>query len=120
MKMVIYGLNRNGNKMQKFNEFGTIVETELQEDVTPAKDLHKSQLKKIIKNSKTILLKAISQGGSTIRDFKNTTGKIGQFQKKFKVYSRDKKNCKRLNCLGTIDKIIQSNRSTFYCKICQK
>ena len=40
MKMVIYGLNRNGNKMQKFNEFGTIVETELQEDVTPAKDLH--------------------------------------------------------------------------------
>tara|TARA_B100000282_G_scaffold296299_1_gene277811 strand:- start:236 stop:1099 length:864 start_codon:yes stop_codon:yes gene_type:complete len=87
---------------------------------TPAKNLRKFQLKKIIKNSKTILLKAISQGGSTIRDFKNTNGKIGKFQKKFKVYGRDKKNCKRLNCLGTIDKIIQSNRSTFYCKICQK
>ena len=87
---------------------------------TPAKDLHKSQLKKIIKNSKKILYRAIKEGGSTIRDFKNTTGDTGQFQKKFKVYGRDKKNCKRSNCLGTIDKIIQSNRSTFYCKICQK
>ena len=87
---------------------------------TPAKDLHRSQLKKIIKNSKKILYRAIKEGGSTIRDFKNTTGDIGQFQKKFKVYARDKKNCKRPNCLGTIDKITQSNRSTFYCKICQK
>ena len=33
MKMVIYGLSKNGNKMQKFNEFGTIEETELTEDV---------------------------------------------------------------------------------------
>ena len=88
--------------------------------LTPAKNLYKSQLKKIIKNSKEILFRAIKEGGSTIRDFKNTTGNIGQFQKKFKVYGRDKKNCKRLNCIGTIDKIIQSNRSTFYCKICQK
>jgi len=88
--------------------------------LTPAKNLYKSQLKKIIKNSKEILYNAIKEGGSTIRDFKNTTGDTGQFQKKFKVYGRDKKNCKRLNCIGTIDKIIQSNRSTFYCKICQK
>ena len=88
--------------------------------LTPAKNLYKSQLKKIIKNSKEILYSAIKEGGSTIRDFKNTTGDTGQFQKKFKVYGRDKKNCKRSNCKGTIDKIIQSNRSTFYCKICQK
>ena len=87
---------------------------------TSAKNLQKSQLKKIIKNSREILHKAIKEGGSTIRDFKNTTGDTGQFQKKFKVYGRDKKSCKRLNCLGTIDKITQSNRSTFYCKICQK
>ena len=87
---------------------------------TPAKDLHKSQLKKIIKNSKKILYRAIKEGGSTIRDFKNTTGDVGQFQKRFKVYGRDKKSCKRSNCLGTIDKITQSNRTTFYCKICQK
>jgi len=85
-----------------------------------AKNLKKFQLKKIIKNSREILLKAIKEGGSTIRDFKNTTGEIGQFQKKFKVYDRYKQNCKRSNCSGIIDKIIQSNRSTFYCKMCQK
>ena len=88
--------------------------------LTPAKNLYKSQLKKIIRSSKEILYRAIKEGGSTIRDFKDTTGNTGQFQKKFKVYGRDKKNCKRSNCIGTIDKIIQSNRSTFYCKICQK
>ena len=87
---------------------------------TSANDLNKFQLKKIIKNSKEILLKAIKEGGSTIRNFKNTSGNTGQFQKKFKVYGRYKQNCKRSNCLGAIDKITQSNRSTFYCKICQK
>ena len=58
--------------------------------------------------------------GSTIRDFKNTKGDQGNFQKEFKVYGRDKQNCKRLNCSGTINKITQSNRSTFLCEICQK
>ena len=85
-----------------------------------AKNLKKFQLKKIIKNSKKILLKAIKQGGSTIRDFKNTKGEIGQFQKNFKVYGRDKQSCKRRSCYGVIKKITQSNRSTFLCKICQK
>tara|TARA_A100001015_G_scaffold130601_1_gene144886 strand:- start:2091 stop:2957 length:867 start_codon:yes stop_codon:yes gene_type:complete len=85
-----------------------------------AKNLDKFQLKKIIKNSKKILLKAIKQGGSTIRDFKNTKGETGQFQKNFKVYGKDKQNCKRSSCSGIISKIIQSNRSTFLCRICQK
>ena len=85
-----------------------------------AKNLKKFQLKKIIRNSKKILLRAIKQGGSTIRDFKNIKGEIGQFQKNFKVYGRDKQSCKRRSCYGVIKKITQSNRSTFLCKICQK
>ena len=85
-----------------------------------AKDLTKSECKKIIKNCKKVLNNAIQKGGSSIRDFKNTIGGIGQFQKEFKVYGRDKKNCKRQSCSGTIYKITQVNRSTFYCQICQK
>ena len=85
-----------------------------------AKDLNKSECKKIIQNSKKVLIEAIRKGGSTIRDFKNTVGGIGQFQKEFKVYGRNEKNCRRQNCSGTIYKITQANRSTFYCKICQK
>ena len=41
-------------------------------------------------------------------------------KQEFRVYGRDKKKCKRLSCFGTINKITQSNRSTFFCEICQK
>ena len=85
-----------------------------------ARNLDKSQCKKIIQNSKKVLNNAIEKGGSTIRDFKNVVGGKGKYQKEFKVYGRDKKNCKRPGCLGIITKITQANRSTFYCKICQK
>ena len=85
-----------------------------------AKHLKKDQCKNIVLNSRKILQNAIRKGGSTIRDFKNTKGDQGNFQKEFKVYGRDKQNCKRLSCSGTINKITQSNRSTFLCEICQK
>ena len=85
-----------------------------------AKYLKKNQCINIVINSRKILKNAIKKGGSTIRDFKNTRGEQGNFQNEFRVYGRDKKNCKRLSCKGTINKIIQSNRSTFFCEICQK
>ena len=86
----------------------------------PAKYLKKNQCKNIVINSRKILQNAIRKGGSTIRDFKNTKGDQGNFQKDFKVYGRDKEKCKRFSCSGTINKITQSNRSTFLCEICQK
>ena len=85
-----------------------------------AKYLKKNQCKNIVINSRKILQNAIRKGGSTIRDFKNTKGDQGNFQKEFKVYGKDKQKCKRFSCSGTISKITQSNRSTFFCEICQK
>jgi len=82
--------------------------------------LKKNDCKKIIVNSKRVLLNAIKKGGSSIRDFKNTLGKEGNFQKDFKVYGREGENCKRAECLGVVKKNIISNRSTFFCNICQK
>ncbi len=82
--------------------------------------LKKNDCKKIIVNSKRVLLNAIKKGGSSIRDFKNTLGKEGNFQKDFKVYGREGENCKRVECLGVVKKNIISNRSTFFCNICQK
>ena len=78
------------------------------------------ECKKIVKNSRKILLDAIKKGGSSIRDFKNIKGKKGNFQKSFKVYERNGLNCKRLNCKGLIKKKNISNRSTFFCDMCQK
>jgi formamidopyrimidine-DNA glycosylase len=82
--------------------------------------LSKEDCKKIIFFSKKVLNKAIQKGGSTIRDFKNTLGKNGNFQKEFKVYQRENLNCLRNKCTGKIKKIFISNRSTFFCNICQK
>ena len=87
---------------------------------THAMKLSKENCKKIISFSKSVLIKAIQKGGSSIRDFKNTSGKIGNFQKEFKVYQRENLNCLRKKCTGKIKKIFISNRSTFFCNKCQK
>ena len=87
---------------------------------TNAMKLSKNDCKKIIFFSKSVLKKAIKKGGSSIRDFKNTSGETGNFQKEFKVYHRENLNCLKKKCSGKIKKIFISNRSTFFCNTCQK
>jgi len=67
-----------------------------------------------------VLKKAIRRGGSSIRDFKNISGKHGNYQKEFRVYQRENLKCLKYKCIGKIKKKIISNRSTFFCNICQK
>ena len=78
------------------------------------------EINELVKFSKKVLNLAIKFGGSSIKDFKNTKGLIGEFQKKFKVYEKDNKKCPRKKCNGKIVKIFISNRSTFFCNSCQK
>ena len=85
-----------------------------------AKSLNKNECKKIILNSKKILLEAINKGGSSIRNFKDTSGLQGNFQKEFKVYQQEGNKCKSIGCSGNVKKKIVSNRSTFFCLLCQK
>ena len=54
-----------------------------------AKNLKKKDCKKILINSKKVLYEAIKKGGSSIKDFKNISGKNGGFQSEFKVYQRE-------------------------------
>ena len=75
---------------------------------------------KISHFSKVVLKRAIDKGGSSIRDFKNTSGDQGSFQKNFNVYQRENKNCLKYSCKGTIQKKFISNRSSFFCNLCQK
>ena len=82
--------------------------------------LSKKDCKNIILFSKKVLNRAIKKGGSSIRDFRDTLGKSGSFQKEFKVYQRENLNCLKSECEGKIKKIFISNRSTFFCNICQK
>jgi formamidopyrimidine-DNA glycosylase len=67
---------------------------------------------------KKVLKDAIAAGGSTLRDHAQATGDPGNFQHHFLVYGREGKPCK-LNCPGTVKRIVQAGRSTFYCPKCQ-
>ena len=78
------------------------------------------ELKKILKYSKFVLRKAIKNGGSSIRDFKNTDGNEGYYQQKFKVYNKENETCPNMLCISKITKRVISNRSTFFCGNCQK
>ena len=81
--------------------------------------LSKEECKKIVYNSKKILSRAIKKGGSSIRDFTDTLGSSGNYQKEFKVYQQEGLRCKTKGCSETIKKKILSNRSTFFCDSCQ-
>ena len=67
---------------------------------------------------KKVLKDAIAAGGSTLRDHAQATGDPGNFQHHFLVYGREGKPCK-LDCPGTVKRIVQAGRSTFYCPKCQ-
>lgn len=71
----------------------------------------------LCKNIKSILLKAIEKGGSTIKNYKSADGNSGYFQYEFNVYGRANKPCNA--CKTPIKRLVQSGRSTFYCPKCQ-
>lgn len=70
----------------------------------------------IIRN---VLEEAIAAGGSSLKDYKQTDGELGYFQHSFATYDREGEACRKDGCNGTIDRIVQSGRSTFYCPNCQ-
>ena len=82
--------------------------------------LKHQEIKNLIKFSKKTITKAIKKGGSSIQNFTNTSGTKGYFQNSFKVYNQEQEKCRSAYCDGTIVKLFISNRSTFFCKKCQK
>tara|TARA_B100000965_G_scaffold247371_1_gene207769 strand:- start:6981 stop:7850 length:870 start_codon:yes stop_codon:yes gene_type:complete len=82
--------------------------------------LKDSEIAKITKNVKKILKRAILLGGSSIKDFTNSSGKKGGFQQHFNVYGKKGYKCSNSDCKGTVRKIVISNRASFFCPICQK
>ncbi len=69
---------------------------------------------------RAVLEEAIEAGGSTLRDHRQTDGELGYFQHSFAVYGKEGAACPRARCAGTIVRIVQSGRSTFYCPACQR
>jgi formamidopyrimidine-DNA glycosylase len=74
------------------------------------------RLKRLAPAIEQVLDEAIAAGGSTLRDFASPDGELGYFSKNFAVYDREGKPCA---CAGTVRRIVQGGRSTFYCPHCQ-
>ena len=64
------------------------------------------------------LARAIELGGSTLRDFRDAHGISGQFQNEALVYGREGEDCAR--CGGTVRRILQGQRATYFCGGCQR
>jgi len=75
------------------------------------------RLRRLVPEIRDVLAEAIAAGGSTLRDFASPDGELGYFSKSFAVYDREGKPCA---CGGTVSRIVQGGRSTFYCPRCQR
>jgi len=75
------------------------------------------RLRRLVPAIHDVLAEAIAAGGSTLRDFTSPEGDLGYFSKSFAVYDREGRPCA---CGGTVKRIVQGGRSTFYCPHCQR
>ena len=88
--------------------------------ISPKRQAGKTSKRRFImltKCIKDVLIDAINNGGTTLNDFSNVDGNPGYFSQVLNVYNRDKMPC--IRCSGKIKRIIQNQRSTFYCPKCQ-
>ena len=84
-----------------------------------ARSLSIEETTALIKNIKVILKKAIKQGGTTLKDFKNSNGKPGYFKQELLVYGKKASNCPTCKNKSVLIEIRQNNRSSVFCPKCQ-
>lgn len=75
---------------------------------------------KLVAAIRAVLKDAIAAGGSSLRNYRRADGALGEFQHTFAVYGREGKPCGGEGSRGTVKRIVQSGRSTFYCPKCQR
>ncbi|MBU1983578.1 bifunctional DNA-formamidopyrimidine glycosylase/DNA-(apurinic or apyrimidinic site) lyase, partial [bacterium] len=83
-----------------------------------ASRLTKPQIARLIKAIPMVLRRALGKGGTTLRDFASPDGLPGSYQREFRVYDREGEPC--LRCHRPIRRIVQAQRSTYFCSDCQK
>jgi formamidopyrimidine-DNA glycosylase len=77
------------------------------------------QLERLVPAIRAVLEQSIADGGSTLRDFAQPDGELGYFASRFDVYGREGAGC-RHDDGGTIHRVVQGGRSTWFCPKCQR
>jgi formamidopyrimidine-DNA glycosylase len=85
---------------------------------TRAAKISQPRAKRLHQAIRQVLARAVAQGGSSLRDFSNAQGQNGYFQLEAMVYDRAGQACRV--CASTVKRIVQGQRSTFFCPVCQK
>ncbi len=84
---------------------------------TPCQRIGPQRAARLLAAVRRVLGEAIAAGGSTLRDFRDAHGSVGQYQGQARVYGRAGETCPR--CGGTIQRIVQGQRATYFCPGCQ-
>jgi formamidopyrimidine-DNA glycosylase len=87
---------------------------------TPCGALTRAQVQALYRALRAVMRESIAAEGTTIADYVTGRGVPGGFQHRLRVYGREGERCPTRGCPGTIARIVQSNRSTFYCPVCQR
>lgn len=85
-----------------------------------AGQITKARVSALVPIIRDVLSEAIQAGGSSLKDFRQADGELGYFQHSFDVYGREGEACRATGCTSTIQRIVQSGRSSFYCASCQR
>ncbi|WP_299650600.1 bifunctional DNA-formamidopyrimidine glycosylase/DNA-(apurinic or apyrimidinic site) lyase [uncultured Jannaschia sp.] len=78
------------------------------------------RIERLVPTIREVLGEAIVAGGSSLRDHRQADGTLGYFQHGFRVYDREGRPCPTPGCNGIVRRIVQSGRSTFHCRLCQR
>jgi formamidopyrimidine-DNA glycosylase len=84
----------------------------------PAGSLDEAEAARLAAAVREVLLEAIEAGGSSLRDYVQADGELGNFQRNFRVYDRAGRPCPA--CGGAVERIVQGARATFWCPSCQR
>ncbi|MCZ0737491.1 bifunctional DNA-formamidopyrimidine glycosylase/DNA-(apurinic or apyrimidinic site) lyase [Phreatobacter sp. AB_2022a] len=79
-----------------------------------------ARLERLVPVIHAVIAEALEAGGSTLRDHAQPSGELGYFQHRFQIYDREGEACLTAGCRSTVRRMVQSNRSTFYCPTCQR
>ena len=86
--------------------------------ISPKRNAHTipgKRAERLVAAIRDVLTDAIAAGGSSLRDYVQTTGELGYFQHAFSAYDQEGKRCVKPGCDGSIRRIAQGGRSTYYC-----
>jgi len=85
---------------------------------TAARRLSRPACARLVEAIKRVLAAAIAAGGSSLRDYVASDGELGYFQLQTRVYDRAGLPCKV--CATPVRRIVQGQRASFYCPVCQR